>query len=167
MKKILLIMLVWASILLAQDVRVVPGATYSTVLGSSITYTGLVTNMASLSGYSSLVVSVYSGHAVGVDGIVAEVTYVSEDGAYFHSGSTFTISNGVVNGEFTLSEDWLIEVGSTVSLDDLGGFYDDVAAVLTNVEEEFDLSMVGTSSKAGITATVRIDIESTITGNPL
>ncbi len=107
---------------------------------------------------------------VGVDGIVAEVVSVTKngtpiDGVAFLSGSTFTMSNGVINASHTLPEDWDIAVGSTVTLDDLGGFYDDVSAILSDVED-FDLGMTGTSSHQGIEVTISIDIDVTITGSP-
>jgi hypothetical protein len=72
---------------------------------------------------------------VGVDGIVAEVTYVSDTDVAFLAGSTFTITDGTTTGTFELKEDWPIEVGSTVTLTDLGGFYDDVETILLEVHE--------------------------------
>ncbi|MFH0757589.1 MAG: hypothetical protein V2B15_09900 [Bacteroidota bacterium] len=108
--------------------------------------------------------------SVGVDGIVAEVVSVTKngapiDGVAFLSGSIFTMSNGVVDASYSLSEDWDIAVGSTVSLDDLGGFYDDVSTILSDVED-FNLGMTGTSSEQGVLVTISIDIDVTITGNP-
>ena len=108
--------------------------------------------------------------AVGVDGIVAKVVSVTKDGipitgVAFHQGSTFTMSNGVVDAKHKLPTDWAIEVESTVTLDDLGGFYDDVATILEDIED-FDLAMVGTSSEEGIMVTIEIDINVTITGSP-
>lgn len=102
---------------------------------------------------------------VGVDGVVAEVEYVSESDVVFYTGSTFSISNSNSTAEYTLDEDWPIEVGTTVSLEDLGGFYDDMSEILLDLEV-FTLAMTGTSSKSGVEVTIRIDIETTMTGNP-
>jgi hypothetical protein len=102
---------------------------------------------------------------VGVDGVVAVVDFVSEEGASFLSGSTFTVANADKSASFTLTEDWDIEVGSTVTLTDLGGFYNDMADIIQDLQV-FTLGMTGTSSKTGVEVTVRIDIETTITGNP-
>jgi len=102
---------------------------------------------------------------VGVDGVVAEVEFVSESDVVFYSGSTFSISNNNNSAEFTLDEDWPIEVGTTVTLEDLGGFYDDMSEILLDLEV-FTLSMTGTSSKSGVQVTIRIDIETIMTGSP-
>ena len=102
---------------------------------------------------------------VGVDGIIAEVEWVSDTGAAFLTGSTFTISNASETATWTIEEDWPIEVGATLMLEDLGGIYDDVAAILLEMDV-FTIGMEGTSSKTGIYATVRIDIDATVTGNP-
>ncbi len=104
--------------------------------------------------------------AVGVDGVIATVENVSESGLIFYSGSKFTVSNSNLTAVYTLSEDWSIEEGTTITLEDLGGFYDDVSEIVMDLEV-ITLSMVGTGSKPGVSVTVRIDVETTITGNPL
>ena len=64
-----------------------------------------------------------------------------------------------------MDRDWPIEVGTTVTLEDLGGFYKDLAKILTDLDI-MELSMHGTSSKQGVTVTIRVDIETTMTGSP-
>lgn len=100
-----------------------------------------------------------------VDGILAEVESVSETGVVIYSGSTFTISNSTKSATLTVATDWPIEVGTTLTLDDVGGAYDDIADILLDLDV-FTIVADGTASHAGVYITVRIDIETTITGNP-
>jgi hypothetical protein len=102
---------------------------------------------------------------VGIDGVVAEVDSVSAPGATFYEGCTFTISNSTDTATYVMDRDWPIEVGTTVTLEDLGGFYNDLAKILTDLDI-MELSMHGTSSKQGVTVTIRVDIETTMTGSP-
>ena len=102
---------------------------------------------------------------VGVDGVVAEVESVSKPGVVFYSGCMFSIANGSKSATYTLDEDWPIEVGTQVTLEDLGGFYNDMADILQDLDV-ITLSMSGTSSEQGVTVTIRVDIETTMTGNP-
>ena len=101
---------------------------------------------------------------VGVDGIFAEVESVNIPDVVFHVGSTFAIWDDADTAIWTMDHDWPIEEGTTLTLDDLGGTYDDVATILKKVEP-FSIGMLGTSSHTGIFVTIRIDIESTITGS--
>lgn len=101
---------------------------------------------------------------VGVDNIIAEVEYVSDGGVTFLPGTYFVLYDDTDTVVWPQTEPWVIEVGTTLSIDNLDGRYDDVAAILDDVEE-FTVGMVGTCSKAGVEVTVRIDIESTITGS--
>lgn len=102
---------------------------------------------------------------VGVDGIIAEVESVSKSDVSILTGSLFTITNGETTVTWTLDEDWLIEEGTTVTLDDVGSAYDDVEEILKGVSA-FTVTCSGTSSQSGVYITIRIDIETTITGNP-
>jgi len=101
---------------------------------------------------------------VGVDNIIAEVEYVSDGGVTFLPGTYFVIYDDTDTVVWPQTVPWVIEVGTTLAIEDLDGRYDDVAAILDDVDE-FTVGMVGTCSKAGVEVNVRIDIESTITGS--
>ena len=102
--------------------------------------------------------------SVGVDGIIAVVESVSDGGVMFLSGSSLTISNENHTSTYTLTDDWSIEAGTTLNISDLDGFYDDVSEILLEMET-FTVTMIGNSSKSGVDVTIRIDMETVITGN--
>jgi hypothetical protein len=103
--------------------------------------------------------------AVEVDGIIAEVEWVSEADVYFLSGSLFVIYDDEDTVSWSMDTDWEVYDGATFMMDDLGGEkYDSIAVILEDVDP-FTIGMVGASSKTGIEATVRIDIKTVITGS--
>ncbi|MEN8156362.1 MAG: hypothetical protein ABFS10_05375 [Bacteroidota bacterium] len=107
-------------------------------------------------------ISEYTDQIVGVavENIYAVVSSVSETGVSFLAGSTFYIYNSTDSADFPLPADWPIVVDDTLTLDDVGGSYSDVADILENIEEPFTLKMTGTSSHEGVTVTITVDVES-------
>jgi hypothetical protein len=103
---------------------------------------------------------------VTADSIIAEVVSVNKDDVVFLSGTSITISGDESSATWTIMNDWPIVVGTTVKLEDVGGLYDVVSDILTNLTE-FEVSITGTCSQTGVTVTIRIDIDTTVTGNPL
>lgn len=79
---------------------------------------------------------------------------------------SFTISNESIAATWTKMEEWPIQVGSTLSLEDIQGIYDKVNEILTSVEP-FTITCKGKSSLKGISITIVVDINCTVTGNPL
>jgi hypothetical protein len=103
---------------------------------------------------------------VTADSVIAEVVSVNKDDVVFLAGTSITISDDESSVTWTIMNDWPIVVGTTVKLDDVGGLYDAVSDILTNLRE-FEVSIEGTCSQTGVSVTIRIDIDTTVTGNPL
>jgi hypothetical protein len=103
---------------------------------------------------------------VTAKGIVAEVVAVNKDNVVFYQGSSFTLWDNADSVYWEISEDWPIVVGTTLTLKDLGGAYDDVSTILSK-KQEFYIKTQGTCSQTGVFIEIRIDIETTVTGNPL
>ena len=103
---------------------------------------------------------------VGVDGVIATVEKVSTDGIIFESGTVFSIYDVEVTVSWSIPDDWLIVTDDFLMLEDLHGNYDAVADILLKMEE-FTIGMVGRASESGVYITIRLDIKTTITGNPL
>jgi hypothetical protein len=104
--------------------------------------------------------------SVGVDGVIATVESVSTGGIIFKSGTTFSIYDDEDTVSWPIPKDWLIESDDFLMLEDLHGNYDAVEDILLKMEE-FTIGMVGNSSEAGVLITIRLDVKTTITGNPL
>jgi hypothetical protein len=98
-------------------------------------------------------------------GVIATVEYVSKADLVLYKGTTFAIKNSDQTVEWTLSDDWPIEKGTVLELPAGNGTYDSVSKILTTLDP-FTVSCKGTASDKGVSITIRIDIETTITGNP-
>ena len=103
---------------------------------------------------------------IDVDGIIAEVVSVNKDNVVFKAGTFFSITDNTSSVTWTLTTDWPILAGTTVSLDDLGGIYDAVEEILDK-KEVFTVAIEGESTETGIIVVIRVDINSTITASPL
>jgi hypothetical protein len=109
--------------------------------------------------------------AITADGIIATVTYVSvgdqsTDDLVLFKGTTFSIENSTTGAIWTLSNDWPIQKGTELTLDDGQGIYGEVSNIMTTMEP-FEITCKGAASLKGISITIEIDINTTVTGNPL
>ena len=107
---------------------------------------------------------------ITADGIIATVTFVSvgdqpTDDLVFGIGTTFTIKNSTVKASWTLQNEWPIQKGSELKLENIQKIYGDVSTILTTLEP-FKIIGKGEASLKGISITITIDIDCTITGNP-
>jgi len=107
---------------------------------------------------------------ITADGIIATVTFVSvgdqpTDDLVLFKGTTFTIKNSTIEASWTLQDEWPIQKGFELKLEDVEHIYDDVSAILTSVDP-FTISCKGAASLKGISITITIDIDCTVTGNP-
>jgi hypothetical protein len=103
---------------------------------------------------------------VNADSVLVEVDSVNMEGVVFLAGTSITVSNETNTATWTITTDWPIVEGTTVGLDDVGGIYDAVSDILTTLEV-FTVSAQGTCTKSGVVVVLRLDIETTVTGNPL
>jgi hypothetical protein len=109
--------------------------------------------------YADLIVN------VAVNSVEAEVLSVSETGVVLMAGTVFSVWDESASVEWELPADLPIAAGDVISLEDLGGSYEDVGAILLDAEK-FSVGMEGYSSKGGVTFTIQMIIDATITGNP-
>jgi hypothetical protein len=98
-------------------------------------------------------------------GIIGTVEYVSKKDVVLYKGTMFTISNSKYKVTWTLDDDWPIEQGTVLELPDGGDNYDAVSKILTTMDP-FTVSCEGTASDKGVSITIRIDIDTKVTGNP-
>ena len=108
---------------------------------------------------------------ITADGIIATVTDVSLNGQStddlkLFKGTTFTIENSSISASWTLQDEWPIQVGTELKLEDVQGIYNEVTTILTTLEP-FKVTCTGAASLKGISITIEIDINTTVTGNPL
>jgi hypothetical protein len=107
---------------------------------------------------------------ITADGIIATVTYVSvggqsTDDLALLKGTTFSIENSTTGVSWTLQNEWPIQKGTELALEDVQGIYGEVTNILTTLEP-FEVTCKGAASLKGISITIEIDINSTVTGNP-
>lgn len=98
-------------------------------------------------------------------GIIGTVEYVSKKDLVLHKGTKFTIANSDQSVAWTLDNEWPIEKGTVLELPSGNGTYDAVSKILTTLDP-FTVSCEGTASDKGVSITIRIDIKTTVTGNP-
>ncbi|MEZ5071438.1 MAG: hypothetical protein R2751_10820 [Bacteroidales bacterium] len=101
-----------------------------------------------------------------INTVVAEVISVDKGSVVIQSGSSFTISNASQSATWTLGDDWTITAGTTLTLEDLAGIYDAVGEIL-ETKEVFTISTQGECSDSDVQITIRVDIDTVVTGNPL
>lgn len=101
---------------------------------------------------------------VGVGNVTAEVIAVGKDEVVILQGTVITVSDVANSTTWVLQEDWPIEVGKTYQLNDQDGFYNNVSAILEDVEE-FTIGMVGNSSVSGVRIELKFSIDATATGS--
>ncbi len=101
---------------------------------------------------------------VGVGNITAEVISVSKDDVAILQGAVVTISDEANSTTWVLPEDWPIEVGNTYQLNDQDGFYEEISAILEDVEK-FTISMAGNSTVSGVRIELKFSIDATATGS--
>jgi len=107
---------------------------------------------------------------ITADGIIATVTNVSvgdqnTDDLLLFKGTTFSIENSQVGASWTLQNEWPVRPGSELKLEDVQGIYGEVSKILTTLDP-FTITCKGAASLEGISITIKIDIETTVTGNP-
>jgi hypothetical protein len=103
---------------------------------------------------------------VDADSVLVEVVSVSKSGVVFLAGTSITVSSETRSATWTITSDWPIVAGTKVTLDDVGGIYDVVSEIMSELEV-FTVSAQGTCSESGVVVVLRIDIDTTVTGNPL
>lgn len=101
-----------------------------------------------------------------VKGILATVVYVSKENVEFKAGTAFSISDQMSNVVWTLDDDWPIAEGTTITLGDLGDVYKAVAEIL-NRKKPFTIGAEGTCTQTDVYITIRMDIDTKVTANPL
>ena len=101
-----------------------------------------------------------------VNGVEAEVVFVNKPDVVFKAGTSFSIYDGTDNVTWTLSSDWPVVEGTVLNLDDGGGIYDAIADILDR-KGVFTVSAQGECSETDVFITIRIGIDTTVTGNPL
>lgn len=99
-----------------------------------------------------------------VSGVTATVESISASGVEFLAGTKFTISNANYTVVWTLGSAWTVSVGSSLNLED-AGLWDMVEDILVD-KIPFTMSAVGESNTGGVTAVIRLGIETTVTVNP-
>lgn len=103
---------------------------------------------------------------ITADSILAVVEYVStSEIVLFAKTTSITLKNSEKSVTWTFGNDLLIQKGTEFTLDNIGNIYDDVNDILTSMDV-FTVSAEGTASEPGAIITIRIDIKTTITGNP-
>jgi hypothetical protein len=98
-----------------------------------------------------------------VSGVTATVESISESGVELLAGTKFTISNANYTVVWTLGSAWPISVGTSLNLED-AGLWDMVEDIL-NDKIPFTMSAVGESNKGGVSALIRLGVETTVTVN--
>lgn len=103
---------------------------------------------------------------VDVGNVLARVETVSEEGLIFYANTSFSVSDDEGSVTWTLDEDWPLEENTVLTLEDLDGIYDDLAAILLR-KGNVTVTAVGECSKGGVFVSIAIDMETVITGNLL
>ena len=96
--------------------------------------------------------------------ITVEVLSVDSSDVILRSGSSFTIENSNAGYTWTLTTDWPIEQGSSLTLD--AASYDAIDDKLEDMMP-FTMSTSGTCNKGGVHIGLRYGIETTVVANPL
>ncbi len=108
--------------------------------------------------------------SITADGIIATVDAVKIGDKNIEdlvlTDVAFTIKNSSISATWTRMEAWPIQVGSTLTLDDINDIYSSVNEILTSVDP-FTITCKGKSSLKGISITIVVDIDCTVTGNLL
>jgi hypothetical protein len=99
-----------------------------------------------------------------VNGMTIEITSVSSDTLKFLAGTEFSMSNANHTVSWELTEDWPIQVGTSIDLVD-AGIYDQVEAILIEMVP-FTLRAVGSCNEGGAAIGIRLNINTTVTANP-
>jgi len=101
-----------------------------------------------------------------VNGVEVEVIYVNKGDVVFESGTAFYISDMSNTITWTLSGDWDVMEGTTLSLEDMGDVYQAVADILDK-KETFTVGAVGTCSQTDVYITLKMGIDTKVIANPL
>ena len=96
--------------------------------------------------------------------ITVEVLSVDSSDVLLRSGTSFTIENSNAGYTWTLTSDWPIEQGSSLTLD--AASYDAIDDILEDMMP-FTMSTSGTCNKGGVHIGLRYGIETTVVANPL
>jgi hypothetical protein len=99
-----------------------------------------------------------------VSGVTASVESISETDVIILADSKFTISNSNHTVVWTFGSDWPVSVGTSVNLEDAGVF--DMVEQILDDRLPFTMTAVGTCNKGGVSAIIRLGIETTVTVNP-
>ncbi len=83
----------------------------------------------------------------------------------FLAGTTFKVKNNDHNVEWSLAEDWTITPGTGLRINN-DDIKNEVAKVLTSMQE-FSVGIKGECNQSGVYILIRVDLETTITANPL
>ena len=101
-----------------------------------------------------------------VDGVTAEVAWVSKEGVIFKAGTKFIIADNNSEVSWTLSNDWELFEGTVLDLEDGGEVYKAIADILDK-KATFKVGVSGTSTETDVFITIRIGIDTKVTANPL
>ena len=100
-----------------------------------------------------------------VNDIILRVESVSETGVVIYDGSYITVSQGTEEIQMFVHDDWTVTEGDAVTIDNMDGAYGEVEDILRGLDP-FNVSYSGFCSHTGVTFTLRLDMETTVTGNP-
>jgi len=96
--------------------------------------------------------------------VTVEVLSVDSEDVILRSGTNFTIENVNASYTWTLTADWPIEAGMSVTLN--AASYDVIDDILEDMLP-FTMSTSGTCNKGGVTIGLRYGIETTAVATPL
>jgi len=102
---------------------------------------------------------------ITADSIIAVVEWVSTSEIVLLAETSITIKNSEKSATWKFGNDMLIQKGTKFVLEDIAHIYDDVTDILTSMDI-FNVSSEGRASEPGASITIRIDIKTTVTGNP-
>ena len=96
--------------------------------------------------------------------VTIEVLSVDSADVILRSGTSFTIENANAGYVWTLTTDWPIEQGFSLTLDEAS--YDAIDDILDD-KVDFTISTLGTCNKGGVHITLRFGIETRVVVTPL
>ena len=101
-----------------------------------------------------------------VNGVTAQVTWVSAEELVFSAGTFFRVSDGADTAQWTLTEDFEVVEGAELVLDNVDGDWDTVQTILRK-NSEFLVSTGGEANMYNVSVTIRLSIDATVSASPL
>ena len=100
-----------------------------------------------------------------VGSITAEIIVVTKEGVVIEKDAEFIVTDSDdVEHKWILPEDWAIVLGETRIIENQGTFYEDVSAILKDVEI-FEIRLKGDSNTPDVYFEIYFNIVATVTGS--